>query len=204
MAQRPRRGIPGIGKGLLSLVHKTLIQRVELAFSHKDLSPHFHALRRRLAVLRLDRNAKRNAVHGPDVMRDIFPDGPVAPSGRDRECAVLIGQRDRDAVDLELRHHGRFHLPKLIGQAALAPLVPFPQLRAVEGVGEGKKRLRVLVLLKIVDRRPSDPLGGRVRGLRLWEFCLQIIQGAIEPVILRIRDHGIVLDVIPVIVAPDH
>src|SRR4029079_10585207 len=84
------------------------------------------------------------------------------------EVPILVGQRDREAVDLRLGHVGdlaRLDVEAL--QEGADPSLPRLELLGAAGIAEREHRLEVLVLLEALDRLAADPLRRRVRRPQL-------------------------------------
>jgi hypothetical protein len=99
--------------------------------------------------------AVRDLRDRPDVGGDVLAGAAVAAGGRTGETAVLIGEVDREAVDLELAQQvvvGRAHL---LGDA----LGPGGEFHVAEGVVQGEHAGAVLDGRELRLVRPRHLLG---------------------------------------------
>ena len=78
--------------------------------------------------------------------------------------------------------------------------LPGAQLLLVASVGEGEHRLGVLDLFEALQRRSSDPLGGRVRGAKLGMGGLERAQLVEQGVVFVVVDDRVVEDVVAAVV----
>ena len=90
------------------------------------------------------------------------PRDAVAARGAAHEAAALVGQRDAEAVDLQLGDVGHRRVAK--ARAFAHALVEGAQLVLVVGVVETEHRADVLDGGETLGRRAGDALGRRVRG----------------------------------------
>ena len=97
------------------------------------------------------RSRERNRTHGAHVLRDVFAAHAVAARGAANEMAVLVGERDAQAVDLQLGD-----VANRVGSAQPAPhaLVEGAQFLFVVGVVERQHRGEVLDGGKASTGRP--------------------------------------------------
>src|SRR5439155_19964319 len=91
---------------------------------------------------------------------DVLPDAPVAPRRAPDEAAVLVEERDAQAVDLRLadiRERGA-------REGAADPGLEFAQVVRGGRVVEREYGVVVLDRLEDIGWRRADPLRGAVRG----------------------------------------
>ena len=133
---------------------------------------------------------------GLQVLGDVFPPDAIPPGGAHGEAPLLIDQLHRAAV-----HLGLGHVVELLGgaQKAFQPFVKLPGFSLAEGVLQREHGLAVAHRLEFVQGRGPHPLGGGIRGGQAV-FLLQALQLGKQPVVLRVRDHRVIQDVITVIV----
>ena len=145
--------------------------------------------------------AQRKRADGADVRRDLFAARAVAAGRPAHQHAVLVGQGDAQAVDLQL---GDVRDRRVAQPGALShALVEGAQLLLVVGVVEAEHRRQVLDRGEALGRAARHPLGRRVgrdeiRVLRLER--LELVQQAVE---LLVGNLGVVLDVVALFVVPD-
>ena len=157
------------------------------------LAPHLHGGRR------LPLEHERDRADGAHVGRHVLAAGAVAARRALRQAAVLVGERDGQAVDLWLAHHGE---AVRLQQRCGAP-VPGGQLIIVEGVAEAEHRQRMDDLAELGRGCPTDALGRRLRRDELGVRGLQRLELAHEPVILGVADERTIEDVVAVVVEVD-
>src|SRR5439155_8715899 len=109
------------------------------------------------------------------------------------EHAVLVRERDGDAVDLQLNGVRRARTDRL-----LDAYDPRFQLLARERVIEREHARAMLHGSEQVGRGPADALRGAVGGDELGELLLETRQLAHQLVVFGIGDLRIVQDVVPV------
>ena len=131
---------------------------------------------------------------------DVFAARAVAARRAAHQPAVLVGERDAQAVNLQLGDVGDRRLEP--GAFAHA-LVERAQLLLVVGVVEAEHRRDVLDRLETFDRAAADALCRRVGRdeIRVLRFePLELVQQRIE---LLVGDLGVVVDVVALFVMPD-
>ena len=191
LAQRAGGGVARVRGGRLSGRDLLLVEAAEAREREVDLAAHLHQ-RRRLALERERDRPDRAQVDG-----DVLPALPVAARRAANELPVLVDERDRRAVDLRLDHVG----DRLVGVEPLAHVLgPLEQALVGRHLLERAHRREVLDLLELVRRRPAHPAGRRVVGRELRMLLLELLQLVEEPVVLRVRDLGVVEDVVAVVV----
>ncbi len=93
---RPGRGVARVGVERLARVLLFLVDALEVLLREIDLAAHFDA------PLRPAAQRQRDRPHRAHVRRDLFAADAVAARGAAHQPAVFVGQRDAEAVDLEL------------------------------------------------------------------------------------------------------
>ena len=134
----------------------------------------------------------------PDVRRDVLADRPVAARRGPREDAVLVHERDRQAVDLQLGDEYR-HATQAVRHA----LEPRLQLLAAVRIVEREERDLVPHARQLGNGRPAHALRRRVRRDEPGMLSLERFQLAHEGVVLGVRDLGPGLRVVEAVVPPD-
>ncbi len=167
LADRAGSGVAGVGEGRFARLGPALVQRFKGSDRQVDLAAHFDQLRRVLYP-------QRHRADRAQVLRHVLADPPVAAGGAADQHPFLVGEGDREAVDLRLGRvaelrGGYIHALQVVGD----PVLPAPQLLLVAGVAEREHLLEVLDRLEAVERRRSDPLRRRVRRAQLRVLLLQ-------------------------------
>ena len=137
-----------------------------------------------------------------DVGRHVFAARAVAARRAAHEAAVLVGQRDAQAVDLQLGDVRRPAASPSAGALAHA-LVERPQLLLVVGVVEAEHRREVFDGREALDRAAGDALRRRIGGDELGMLRLEPLELVQQAVELLVGDLGIVVDVVALFVVPD-
>ena len=125
------------------------------------------------------------------VLGHVLADPAVAAGRAADQDAVLIGERDRQAIDLRLGRvaelrGGDVEPLQVVGQAGL----PGAQLLLVAGIAEREHLLGMLDLLEAVQRRRPDPLRWRVRRVQLGVLGLDRAQLIEQRVVFVVVDLG--------------
>ena len=195
LADRAGGRVARVGEGRLARLGAALVQRLEGGDRQVDLAAHLDQRRRVL-------DAQRDRPDRAQVLGHVLADPAVAAGGAADEHAVLVGERDRQAVDLRLGRVAE------LGGADVEPLqvvadagLPGAQLLLVAGVGEREHRLGVLDLREALQRRRPDPLGRRVGRAQLRVLGLDRAQLVEQRVVFVVADLGVVEDVVAVVVA---
>ncbi len=190
--------VAGVGEGRQAGGGARLVELGEGPERQVDLPPHLDHRRRRLAVGRPQ--ALGDGADRPQVGRHVLPHDAVAARRPLREAAVLVGQRDRQAVDLGLddERHLAGAEPLLLHDGPRAP-VPGRELLGAAGVGEAEHLAAVADLGEAPRRRRPHPLGRRVRGAQPGVGLLERLQLAHPVVVDRVVDRGLVEDVVGVV-----
>jgi hypothetical protein len=171
----------------------------ELGLGHEHLAPGLD--RGRL------REPRRDCLDRAQVGRDVLAGRAVATCGAEREPPLLVAQRDRQAVDLELRDVGQA-VGGLGGGCEAQPPpdagVEGAQLVVAERVREAQHRALVADLREAPpSRRAAHLLGRRVRCDQRRERGLQGHEPAEQLVVLGVRELRRVLLVVQAVRAAD-
>ncbi len=144
---------------------------------------------------------QRNRADRPHVGGHVLAVAAVAARRAAHEAAVLVGERDAQPVDLELRDV-RDRL--VAGTRALPhPLVERAELLDVVGVVEAEHRDEVVDLVEAVDRAAGDALRRRIGGDQLGMIRFEPLELVQQRVELLVRDLGVVVDVVALFVVPN-
>ncbi|MDT4827104.1 hypothetical protein FQZ97_604390 [compost metagenome] len=200
LAQAACRRIARVDEHLFVALGLGLVQFFEVGAVHQHLAAHLQHLRRGSLEL------QRNRLDGTDVRGDVFARLAIAARGGLHQAAVLVAQADRQTVELEfaevirlLRRAEQACAAQGIGHAA----VERHHILLVEGVAQGEHGYRVAHRAEGGHGRRPDPLGGRFRRYEFRVFGLQGLQLPHQPVILGIRNGGVVVDVVADVVLFD-
>ena len=190
----PGGGIARVGEGRLAVLGALLVELGEVGDRQVDLAAHLDQLGRVL-------DPQRDRLDRAQVLGDVLADAAVAAGRSPGEDPVLVGEGDRQPVDLRLGDVADLTARDVEPlELSLDPLRPGAQLVLVAGVGEREHRLVVLDLLELVQRLPADPLRRRVRGEQLGVGLLDLPQLAQQVVVVGVGDRRVVEHVVAVIV----
>ena len=164
LAQAAGGRVAGVGEGRQAGGRPRLVELGEGPQRQVDLAAHLDHRRGRRAVG--GAQALRDRADRAQVGRDVLPHDAVAAGGALHEAAVLVGQRDREAVDLRLDHE--------LDLAGAEPLLLHDRPRAPVPGRRAPPAPRALARLSIgapvahlgeaPGRRRAHPLGRRVRA----------------------------------------
>ena len=198
LTQRAGGGVARVGEDFAARLPLPLVQRGEVGAGHVDLAPDLEDIGRA-------RNPVGDVLQRAQVGGDVLAGVAVAAGGADGEPAALVAQRDRQAVDLRLRHH-------LQRCARIAPKFPektphaldeLDQIRLGEGVGERQHRPRVLHLGEAGGGRSADLARGRVVADERGKARLDRRIAQAQRVVLGIADDRRVLLMVGAVVRGD-
>ena len=190
-----RRGVPRVGERGRAGLFQRPVEASELLARHEDLAAHLEDGRAGQSPPQHHRDRSDR----PEVRRDVLAHAPVAARGAADEAAVLVQERDAQAVDLRLAHVGE-RSPR---QRAADPGLELAQIVRRGRVVEGEHGVVMLDRLEDVGRRPTDALRGAVRGDEVGKRRLELAQLAHEGVVLGVRDFGPRFDVVQIVVVVD-
>ena len=192
LADRPGGRVAGVGEGRQAGIDPLLVELREVGDRQVDLAPDLDQRGRVIDLI-------RDGLDRLDVPGDVLPHPAVTTGRALDQPAVLVGEGDRQAVDLRLGDEGDLAGVDVTAQQMVAdPGLPGGQLLLGPGVGERKHRHRVLDRGEAGRGRGPDPLGRRVAGDQLGMFCLQRLQFREELVVLLVGDLRVVLLVVEV------
>ena len=185
-----------IGEDLLAGFLLALVQGAELRLAHEHLAANLEH------GGRTGGEGFRDIADGLQVAGDVFTLGAVAPGRALHECAVLIVQGRRQAVDLGLgdESHGG-----ILAEAEKAPDAG-DEVRHIlvrEGVGQGQHRLLVPDLGETGGRRGANPFRRAVRADQVREGFFECLVPAAQRVIIRVADLRRVFLVVELVVLLD-
>ena len=146
-----RRGVARVGEDGLARRLLLFVRPLELRQRQKHLAADFDAPGGPVA------KDQRNASNRPHVVRHVFTVHAVTSRGAADETAVLVGERNAEAIDLELGHVGR--------RAPCSPrplrstIVERAQILFVVGVVEAQHRRQVFDVGEAFDQTSADTLG---------------------------------------------
>jgi hypothetical protein len=157
LPQRACRSVSRVGEHLAPGRGLLFVQRLEVGVREVDLAAHLDTLGHALAAQPVRDLADRH-----DVGRDVLALLPVAARGGQREPPRLVGERDRQPVDLGLGHRLDLGIrPKPQEPAHAGDEVG--DLLLGEGVAKRQHRHGVAHLAERLDGRGPDAPGRAVR-----------------------------------------
>ena len=197
LANRARGRVAGVGERRLAGLRALLVEGGEGRSREVDLAAHLDERRRVL-------DPERDRLDRAQVLGHALPDLAVAAGGPAGKDPVLVDERDRQAVDLRLRHVlDLLERGPAVRSELPHPRVPGAQLLLVARVGERVHRPQVADRLELVERLGSHSLRGRVRCTELGMLLLEVAQLVQQRVVVGVRDLGVVEDVVAVVVVLD-
>jgi hypothetical protein len=167
LAHRPRRGVPGVRKGLESGSDPLLVHALKSCELQIDLTAHLDACR----MARAGQHGG-NVGDRSQVRRAIFPHIPVAARGAHDEPPMVVRQAHGIAVDLELTDIATWYWP---AEQSLALEGPRRELVVRVGIAEGEHALQVAMLPGLGYRCRAD---GLRRGAHRHERGVRRLDGA--------------------------
>ena len=179
-------GIAGIGEAGLAPGIALAVELLPALAGQKDLAPH-----RELSRC-LRRQAQRDVSDGAGVLRHQLAGLAIAPGEGLHQQSVLVAQGQGEAVHLELGGVARGGFRRQLPPADL----PLGELRGGVGVVQAEHGHGVAALLEGVHRRCAHALGGTVGIGVLRMGRLQVPQLALQGVVFRIRDRGLVQHIV--------
>ena len=195
LPERPRGGVAGVRRELLACAGQPLVQRLEARDRQVRLATHLEQRRQPVSE-----HAERDRSDRPQVDGHVLSLDAVAARGAADEHAVLVGEVDRQPVDLRLEHVR----DGLVRAEALADVVR-PLLERLGGrhLLERPHRRRMRDLLEALRRRGAYPLRRRVGRDELGVRPLERSKLVVEGVVGRVGQLGIVENVVAVRVVRD-
>ena len=196
LAERSRRGVPGVRKGFGSLLQERLVQRLERGEAHQHLAAHREHGRNRAFLVA---EAQGHRPDGPDVLGHALPLPPVPPCHRLDQDPLLVDKLDGDPVELgleQVHHLVAIHpLPDPLVEAADVLRI----LRRIQREHGGPVGHRG----KVASGLRPHPLGRRVGGHELGVPRLQLLEPPVQGVVGPVGDLGRPFHVVEVVVAPE-
>ncbi len=115
LTQRARRGVPGVGEGILPLRHPAFVQLLEGIQAHKNFSPDHQFL----GQGGIPGQLKGKATDRPEVVGDVLPADPVPPGGTAFEPPLPVGKGHRQSVKLAFGKITEVVMTELIPEEAV-------------------------------------------------------------------------------------
>jgi hypothetical protein len=196
LAEGPRGRVARVGEGLLAGLDPLSVVSLERVARHVDLAPE----REGVGVVAAEPH--RHGRDGLDLGADVVARLAVAPGDGAVELAVLVDELDREAVELGLTEVSSLAVPAGVVEGPPNPLVELADVGGVAATVDREHRPDVLDGLELVDGCPADPPRRAVLG-RQAERVLEGLQALEEGVVRAVRDGGIRLDVVVVVVVAD-
>ena len=195
LTDRAGRSVARVGEGAFALFGEARVHAKKLGLGHEHLAADLEPGRWRLRLQLL-----RQVVDVTDVDRHVLAHEAVAAGGGARERAVLVGEHDRETVDLGLAHERGLGAERLHGAG-----VPRLELGLVEHVVEGQQLRGVPHGREQRAGGSADLLRGRGGIGEIGVLRLERFELGHELVVLFVRDRGRVeLVVAAIVLAEGH
>ena len=194
LAQAAGGGVARVGENLPARFGLGLVQGEEIRLGHEHLAADFDQ-RGRPAFQGCGQGRHRAEVRG-----DVLTLGAVAARRAAHEMAVLVGQVDRQPINLGFAHEGQ--LPRQ-SQEAPGAVAELPELRRIEGIVQRQHGHPMAELGEPRFRCAADTAGRRVRAYQVRKPGLDRGIPPAQRVIGRIGDFRGVLLVVGAIVVGD-
>jgi len=184
-----RRSVAGIDVGLLAGGFHRLIERGERRQPHVGLAAHLDNRWRRVGqgVWNV-----RNRAHR---VCDVLPRRAVAARGRPNELTVLVANRQREPIELELAREGGDR--RVVAEATFEAFGPAAKLIEIEGVVERHHRHLVHDRGKRTRNGTADLLSRRVGDGKLGVLLLEgpeLVDHAVEVGVGQLRRVELVVE----------
>ena len=192
VAHRSRGGVSGVGKERLAGILALFVDPRERRPRQEQLAAHLDAARRSVA------QGERDRLDRPHVRRHVLAAHAVAARGAAHEGTVLVGERDAEAVNLQLGHirHRRVAEPGPLPHA----LIERAELLLVVRVVEAQHRHEVLGRGEAFDRPAGDALCRGIRRDEIGVIPLERLELFDQRVERVVGDFRVVVDVVALFV----
>ena len=182
LAQTARCRIARVGERRTAVLFRCRVQGLEACLRHVHLATQLDGGRRVFEPGQpFGAQAQRHVAHRPDVHRHVLPRRAVTARGSADQHAVLVGERNRAPVDLQLAHQRHFAAERFF--RTLEPGVQFVKVHGVV------KRVHALFMddgRELFAHVAAHTLGWRRRITELWMRRLQFAQLAHERIERRV------------------
>ncbi len=196
LAQTAGGSIARVGEHLLARSGLLLVHLEEVGLGHEDLTADLDQ-RRRMTL-----QPRRHGLHRAEIGGDVLALGAVAARRTADEAAALIGQIDRQSIDLRFRDECQRRIRGQPDKAARAG-AELGEFLGVHRVVQRQHRHAVAHLGETGLRRPSDAVGRRVVANEMWEACLDCRVASAQRVIVCVADLRRILLVVQPVVMRD-
>ena len=196
LPQGTGRSVARVRERRLARLFAPPVEREKIFLAHIDLAAHLQDGGRAAG------EPVGHVAHRPEVAGDVLAHGAVAPRRAENESAVLVAQRNRQPVDLGLRHD----LHRLVGVKAEETAhagIEVHDVFGVERVAERKHGRGVGDLRETGGGRGADPARRAVVAHQVGETGLYRVVAAAQRVVFRVRHLGSVAPVIALVVVGD-
>ncbi|SHU99409.1 Uncharacterised protein [Mycobacteroides abscessus subsp. abscessus] len=167
LPQAARGTVTRVRERRFAFLDERSVQRLEILQPEEHFTAHLQKRGYRI-FLRL-RKPFRHVLDGPGVQGDILTATPVPTSGPAYQHAVLVHQRERHTVDLQLAQVFR-----LLTDIATHPGIPGRQFIGTECVVQTQHSLQVIDRSEFGDKsRAADQLRRRIRCAQLGVLLFQ-------------------------------
>ena len=195
-AHRSGGRVARVGEERLSELLALAVDARERRLRQEDLAAHLDGVARAAVQL------LRHAGNGADVDGDVLALHAVAARDAADQRAMLVGQGDAEAVDLQLRDIRELLIAGV--QRAAQPLVERARIVLVVGVVEAEHRRGVAHDAKAGgEGAAADTLGRRIGRDEIGMRVLERLQLGEQRVELGVGDLGIVVAVVALFVVAD-
>ena len=189
LANGARRRVARIREERLAALRALPVGRLERGGRQIDLAADVDAARDLFA------EGERDRLDRPQVRGHVLAHESVAARRPLHELPVLVGQVDREPVDLQLTDVADV----LAAESLPDALIERAELRFVERVGEREHGARVLDRREAIRRRRADPLRRRIGGDQLRMLRLELLELAHQRVVRLVGDRRRIEDVVLVV-----
>ena len=180
--ERPGREVARVGVRFMPGLLALLVDADQVFAGHVDFAAGLEQGGRLVCV-----QPQRQIADGAQVVRDVIALLAVAARGSEGEDAVLIGQGNGQAVDLEFDD-----VPDRLAVQQLADaFVELAQLGGTVGVVDRQHRHAMADADEPLDRLAADALGGAVGRDQFGMLGLELLQFVEEPIELAVGDLGL-------------
>ena len=196
LTQAARGGVAWIGEDLLPGGGLRFVHLEEVGLGHEDLAADFDQ-RRRVAF-----QSRRHRVHRAEVGGDVFTLGAVAARGTAHEAAVLVGQVDRQSIDLRFGDKRQLRACRQPDKASRAG-TELAELFRAHCIVERQHRHAMADFCETALRRATHAVGWRVLADQMRKAGLDRGIALAQRVVGRVGDLRRVLLVVQLVVMRD-
>src|SRR5690606_34279759 len=179
LAHAPRRRIPRIRIRLLAGGRRALVQGSEFTLLKEDLTTDFQTLGDTQPLRFPHWNGEGDGGNRFDVLRDVLALDAVPPRSANGQFAMIVGNRDCDAIQFELGRHDRLYiLTELRLQTAAASFIPGEKFAFVECVRKRQHGHWMAHLLESIENLAPYAVRRGIRCDHLGMRRLDLLEAA--------------------------